>query len=259
MPLPPPLHPSSVLRRPHRTPSLWGALGDTALITGGARKGGAHRGSPERWGSAPGGAGDASGSERASRHPSSIRPSTAHSHRPPATPPRTPGLGEAAAGSLPGSPQQRKKPVAARAGRGRVRWQRHRCGRGRGGQLPWAGQPGAGQRPMGRGYQTRRKPTAASAFALLPTPERAHTGLCNPANTSPCAHGRATRTPRLAAGAAGAAARVQPPARASASVSLSLARARARMPTHASRPGPPPWNLTSGAHRLRPPVPRASA
>lgn len=199
--------------------------------------------------------------QRAGLPPSILHPSvhSPFSPPPPATPPRTPGLGEAAAGGLPGSPQQRKKPVAARAGRGRVRWQRHRCGRGRGGQLPWAGQPGAGQRPMGRGYRTRQKPTAASAFALLPTPERAHTGLCNPANTSQCAHGRATRTPRLAAGAAGAAARVQPPARASASVSLSLARARARTRTHASRPGPPPWNLTSGAHRLRPPVPRASA
>lgn len=250
MPLPPPLHLSSVLRRPHRTPSLWGALGDTALITGGAQKGGAQllvgRGMLQAASGPP------------AIHPPSVRPQPILT-APPLPPPCTPGLGEAAAGSLPGSPQQRKKPVAARAGRGRVRWQRHRCGRGRGGQLPWAGQPGAGRRPLGRGYQTRRKPTAASAFALLPTPERAHTGLCNPANTSPCAHGRATRTPRLAAGAAGAAARVQPPARASASVSLSLARARARTPTHASRPGPPPWNLTSGAHRLRPPVPRASA
>lgn len=250
MPLPPPLHPSSVLRRPHRTPSLWGALGDTALITGGARKGGARRLAGR-------------GMLQAASGPPAIHPPSVHPQpiltAPPLPPPRTPGLGEAAAGSLPGSPQQRKKPVATRAGRGRVRWQRHPCGRGRGGQLPWAGQPGAGQRPMGRGYRTRRKPTAASAFALLPTPERAHTGLCNSANTSPCAHGRATRTPRLAAGAAGAAARVQPPARASASVSLSLARARARTPTHASRPGPLPWNLTSGAHRLRPPVPRASA
>lgn len=175
MPLPPPLHPSSVLRRPHRTPSLWG---------GPWRHCPHHRGSPERWGSAPGGVGDASGSERASRHPSSIRPSTAHSHRPPpATHPPHPRAGRGC------SWRPAREPAAAEKARGRA------CGAGQGevAEAPvWAreGRPAPLGWAAGRWAEAagQRLPDETKAYGRLCLRIASHTRVCTHRLVQPSKH-----------------------------------------------------------------------
>lgn len=168
MPLPPPLHPSSVLRRPHRTPSLWGALGDTALITGGARKGGAQllagRGMLQAASGPP------------AIHPPSVHPQPILTAPPATTPPLHPRAGRGC------SWQPAREPAAAEKARGRA------CGAGQGevAEAPvWAREG----RPAPLGWAAGR--WAEADGQRLPDETKAHGRLCLriASHTRACTHG----------------------------------------------------------------------
>lgn len=167
-----------------------------------------HEGSPERWGSAPGTGGVHSGKcelgrqslAGATTQTLNFRPQAPRASLRPFRPTAQPTAARPAHSSpalcwarllaaCPGACSGKHQ--RSGTGRGRGKRQRQGC---RGGQAPWAGLLGAGQRLRDTASQSPRLPFA---FTLLPTPEHAHTGLCQPANISQCAHPQVTRTPSI--------------------------------------------------------------